>query len=326
MKDCNVSQVVISRALEELEAEGFIERIARRGAFKRAGIETNRFLSIIDIIYCGVTTDVRAQGTGFHPELIDALAQQVSRRHQAIRVHQFPLGARPRNFVQLLAKPDLHACIVVGLENSELLQIAREHHVSCVSLFPQAFSDEPHTILINPEKVVRLQLEHLLALGHRRIAYMHLIDERVWHRDHVLRREAFYRQMAEQGLTVSPNWAPYGDYTEEPFRRNFLPLFETSPHPTAVILADKNLPWAYRALKEKGLRVGKDVSLVGTDDLTISEHLDPPATTLRVSRTKAAGQALHMLDRVIASREECPNEYLDVELIVRESTGPAPKE
>jgi DNA-binding LacI/PurR family transcriptional regulator len=258
---------------------------------------------------------------GFHPELIDALARQTSKRHQGIRVHQLPPGARYRDFVELLSKPDLRACIVIGLENGELLRVAGDHHVSFVSLFPQAFNNEPHTILIDPDEVVRLQLEHLLSLGHRQIAYMHRVDEKVWHRDHVLRRESFYKQMAEKGLPIPPNWVSYGDYTEEGFRRNFIPLFETSTHPTAVILADPNLPWAYRALKEKGLRVGKDVSLVGTDDLMFTEHLAPPATTLRVSRTRAAQQALKMLDRVLAS-EECPNETLDVELVVRKSTGP----
>jgi DNA-binding LacI/PurR family transcriptional regulator len=326
MRDCNVSQVAVGRVLDELEDEGVIERIPRRGAFKRAGVETSRFVPMIDLIYCGTTYDVQAAGTGFHSELIDALARQFSRRHQGIRVHQFPLGAGGSDFAGLFDKPDLRACIVVGLESIDLAQSAREHRVAWISLFPQAFVPSPNTILINAEDVVRRELEHLWELGHRRIAFLHLVDEKVYHRDLVLRREAFYKLMAERGLPVRPNWVVYGHYLEEPFRGSFRQLFETSPRPTAVILGDPNLPWAYRVLREMGLQVGKDVSLVGTDDLILAAHLDPPATTLRVSRPKAAEMAVNMLDRVIASPEETAVEYLPVELIVRGSTGPAPKE
>lgn len=326
MRDCNVSQLTVCRILKELENEGIIERISRRGTFKRAGVETNRFLPLIDLIYCGTTYDVQAEGTGFHPELIDALARQLSRRHQGLRVHQFPLGAGGSDFADLFDKPDLRACIVVGLESIDLGRCAQEHHVAWVSLFPQAFVPSLNTVLIDAEDVVRRQLEHLWDLGHRRIAYLHVVDERVYHRDLVLRREAFYKLMAERGLPIRPNWVAYGHYLEEPFCRAFRKLFETSPQPTAVILADQHLPWAYRLLREMGLQVGRDVSLVGTDDLILAAHLDPPATTLRVSRPKAAAMALAMLDRVIASPTEAKAEYLPVELIVRNSTGPAPQE
>ena len=213
------------------------------------------------------------------------------------------------------------ACIIVGLENADLVRIADEHHLAWVSLFPQSFTPTRQTILIDADQVVRGQLEHLWNLGHERIAYMHVVDERVGHRDLVLRREAFYRLMAEQGLQVRPNWVVYGDYYEEPFRANFAKVFEREPYPTAVILADPNLPWAYRMLKEKGLTVGKDISIVGTDDLILAANIDPPATTVRVPRVRAAQMALNMLDRVIAGQKDVPVEYLPVELVVRQSTG-----
>lgn len=322
MRDCNVSQLTVCRALKSLEDEGIIQRIPRKGIFKRSGVETSRFIPFVDLIYCGMTYDLEATTTGFHPELVDALARCISQRHQGLRVHQFPLGAGGSDFAGLFDKPDLRACIVVGLESVDLGRCAQEHRVAWVSLFPQAFVLSPNTVLIDAEEVVRKQLEHLWELGHRRIAYLHMLDEKVYHRDHVLRREAFYKLMAERGLPVQPNWVVCGHYQEEPFRKNFRQLFETSPRPTAVILADPNLPWAYRVLREMGLQVGKDVSLVGTDDLNLAAHLDPPATTLRVPRPKAAEMAVNMLDRVIASPAETKVEYLPVELIVRGSTGP----
>jgi DNA-binding LacI/PurR family transcriptional regulator len=322
MRDCNVSQARVDLVLDDLQRQGLIERIPRRGIFKRGGNESSRFVPIIDVIYCGVTCDIQSHQMGFHPEMIDALARQVSRRHQGIRVHQFPIGSSSREFAALFSKPDLQACIMVGLENLEVIKTAQEHQLAWVSLFPQTLIPADQTILINAEEVVRKQLEHLWQLGHQRIAYLHVVDEKVYHRDLVFRREAFYKLMAERGLQVRPNWVVYGDYFEEPFRNNFARLFETGPYPTAVILADHHLAWAYRVLKEKGLRVGKDISVVGTDDLAIAAGIDPPATTLRVSRVKAAEMALAMLDRILVGQSGIGVEYLPVELIIRGSTVP----
>ncbi len=323
MRDCNVSQARVEYLLDQLQSQGLIERIPRRGTFKRDGAESAaRFIPMIDIIYCGMTYDLHALQMGFHPEMVDALARQVSLRHQGIRVHQFPIGSSSREFAALFSKPDLQACIIVGLENLEVIKIAHEHQLAWVSLFPQTLIPSDQTILINAEEVVRKQLEHLWQLGHQRIAYLHVVDEKVYHRDLVFRREAFYKLMAEKGLQVRPNWVVYGDYFEQPFMENFARLFEAKPYPTAVILADHHLAWAYRALKEKGLQVGKDISVVGTDDLALAASVDPPATTLRVSRIKAAEMALAMLDRILAGQSGIGVEYLPVELIIRGSTVP----
>jgi DNA-binding LacI/PurR family transcriptional regulator len=321
MRDCNVSQARVEDLLDQLQHQGLIERIPRRGTFKRDGAESAaRFIPMIDIIYCGMTYDLHAIRMGFHPEMVDALARQVSQRHQGIRVHQFPVGSSSREFAALFSKPDLQACIMVGLENPEIIKTAQEHQLAWVSLFPQTLIPADQTILINADEVVRKQLEHLWQLGHQRIAYLHVVDEKVYHRDLLFRREAFYKLMAERGLQVRPNWVVYGDYFEEPFMKNFTRLFEEKPYPTAVILADHHLAWAYRVLKEKGLQVGKDISVVGTDDLAIAAGIDPPATTLRVSRVKAAEMALDMLDRVLAGQSGIGVEYLPVELIIRGST------
>jgi len=319
MRDCSVSQTRVEDLLDEFQTQGLIERVPRRGIFKTAATDSARFVPMIDIIYCGITNETRGLRTGFHAELVDALARQVSERHQGIRVHQLPVGSTHSDFVPLLSKSDLMACIVIGLETLDLVNTAQERHISWVSLFPQTVAPTQQTILISGEEVVRKQLEHLWELGHERIAYMHVVDEKIYHRDHVFRREAFYKLMAERGVKVNPEWVRYGDYFEAPFRASFSKLFETKPYPTAVILADQHLPWAYKWLREKGMVVGQDISLVGTDDLILACTMDPPATTLRVPRAKAATMALQMLDRIIAGDTENSVEYLPVELIVRES-------
>lgn len=325
MRDCGVSQSRVETVLDQLQDEGLLHRVPRRGIFKSEATESSRIIPMVDVVYCGVTKDVRQPepGTHFHAELIDTLSKRLSQRHQGIRVHQFRIGSTSQDFATLFSKPDFQACIVVGLESLELITTASEHQVAWVSLFPQTVTPMERTILIRPDDVVRPQLEHLWQLGHERIGYMHIVDERVYHRDHVFRREAFYRLMAERGVRVNPGWVSYGAYAEGPFAAKFSQMLAMDDAPTAVIMADLHLPWAYRVARERGIAIGKQLSIVGTDDLPYASYLDPPATTVRVPRSEAANLAMTMLDRVIAGETVDSTEYLPVELVVRQSTGAA---
>ncbi|NLX07318.1 MAG: substrate-binding domain-containing protein [Phycisphaerae bacterium] len=321
MRVCGASQAKVDQILGEFSAAGLIERVPRRGLFKSGKAGTTLPSPVIDLIYCGVPEGRALREVSFHSELVDRLARRATQRGQAIRVHEFHIGSSYEGLGELSGRPEMMCCIIVGENHPEIVRAAETHHVAWVSLFPERSLTGRQTILIDAEAVVRLQLEHLWSLGHERIAYLHVVDERVMHRDHVLRREAFYKLMAERGLTVRDGWVAYGDYFETPFKRAFAAVLDGEDQPTAAIVSDPHLPWAYAVLRERGLAAGRDFSLVGTDDLALAGHIDPPATTVRVCRTKAVEMAMEMLDEVAAGTAIDEPRYLPVELVIRGSTG-----
>src|SRR5690606_16988459 len=97
-----------------------------------------------------------------------------------------------------------------------------------------------------------------------------------------------------------------------------LTLLDDEP-PTAIVTnSDYTAHAVYKAARDRGLRVGPDISVVGHDDLPTSELLDSPLTTLRLD-TRAVGRALV---RALLHPESAQDHHEPVELVVRESTCP----
>jgi LacI family transcriptional regulator len=109
-------------------------------------------------------------------------------------------------------------------------------------------------------------------------------------------------------------------------REGFRALMAAAPRPTALRCGNGVL--AFGALLEAqrlGIAVPADLSIVGFDDLEMARHIQHAMTTLHVP-TQTMWQAV--ADRLIASLAQLPvpaTTEVEVELVVRESTGPAPR-
>ena len=81
-----------------------------------------------------------------------------------------------------------------------------------------------------------------------------------------------------------------------------------------------------RALSEQGLRVPDDVSLTGFDDIEFCQYTTPPLTTMRQDRVAIGRGAVQRLVAMVEGTEEASPLIVPTQLVVRKSTGPAPKE
>lgn len=165
-------------------------------------------------------------------------------------------------------------------------------------------------------EAVRLAATHLAELGHRRITLLtapaHLMA------DHD-RLQAFVQVAEELGIEPDPvetplNLPAVGKTTEE--------LLARRARPTAMIAnSDFTAHAIYLAARTAGIQVGRDLSVVGHDDLPTSALLDPPLTTLALD--------LRSIGRALASRLNRSADLGDhvepVRLVVRASTGPPPR-
>jgi LacI family transcriptional regulator len=165
----------------------------------------------------------------------------------------------------------------------------------------------------------RLAVDHLLELGHRRIA---CITNAPLVYTAAADRLAGYREaLATAGQSADPALVEEGAYDAASGHRAMTRILERG-RPDAVFAASDVIALgAIGALREAGLRVPYDVSVVGFDDVPLAAYFDPPLTSVRVPAYGlglAAGRAL--LDR-IAGREVPSRTLLSTELIVRASTG-----
>jgi LacI family transcriptional regulator len=103
-------------------------------------------------------------------------------------------------------------------------------------------------------------------------------------------------------------------------------LLKQRPKVTGLFAAnDEMAAGALRAAHEMGRKVPETFSVVGFDDITMSLYVDPPLTTIGFDKEAMGRMAMsRVLHRVSEKSGGTSRETLDVELVVRDSTGPAP--
>jgi LacI family transcriptional regulator len=166
----------------------------------------------------------------------------------------------------------------------------------------------------------------LLQLGHRRIALLNGPDYLTFS---IARHTGVAKAMAEQGLTLPPGLCQHFAMTEENGYRGMTHLLESDAPPTAILCSSMLLALgAVRAINQKGLRIGSDISLIAHDDVfpyLKPENFSTPLTTTRSSIRAAGARIGERLIGAAGRREVEPlQEVWPVDLIVRASTGPAP--
>lgn len=172
---------------------------------------------------------------------------------------------------------------------------------------------------------IRMAVEHLAELGHRNIAMIAWEDDAT---ASFYRREGFLQSMQEFGLSVSDDLITYGKNDELHGRRSFYQLYRLpeEKRPTAIICSsDLEAIGVMNAAEEEGVIIGKDLSVIGFDDVPMSQYLRPALTTLRQPINEVADLLMSMLKASIEDKPIKKRQHLlPPELVVRSSTGPAP--
>ncbi|HMD69762.1 MAG TPA: LacI family DNA-binding transcriptional regulator [Bryobacteraceae bacterium] len=160
---------------------------------------------------------------------------------------------------------------------------------------------------------------HLHELGHRRIAF---ISGPVNLRSAWERREAFLARLRERG-----NGQPGGLLIEEGDHKvngglqAMLRLLARRPHPTAVLASnDLTAIGALRGIRQYGLRVPEDISVVGFDDIQMAEFTEPPLTTVRLPQSEVARLACSAVLQMIRTPGVGSELGVGTSLVIRAST------
>ncbi|GAA3747838.1 LacI family DNA-binding transcriptional regulator [Salinactinospora qingdaonensis] len=165
--------------------------------------------------------------------------------------------------------------------------------------------------------------EHLIGLGHRRIAFVAGRPE-LW--SSRARLDGYRAGLETAGLDVDGDLVVQGKFDYESGFRAGEHLFGLAQPPTAVFAASDQMGLGiYEALRQRGLRVPGDVSVVGFDDLPEASWSSPPLTTVRQPLAEMGRLAVRTMHRLMRYEDiESPRIELATELIVRDSTASPP--
>ena len=212
--------------------------------------------------------------------------------------------------------------------------IARGLHVVA---FERSSQEGDQTLIdsvgIDNNLVSRLAVKHLLSLGHRRIGFLSGPIRTV---NRIERLAGYQATLAEAGIEpdpeliwdVVPSSGNYGDaHAVELGRQGTQELLSRPNPPTAIFAINDMFAFgAYLGARDLGLSIPADLSVVGMDDIPLTEIVHPPLTTVRQPIAQLADRAV---ERLIARlqgtiQETQGHQILRGQLVVRSSTAPAP--
>ncbi|RAP78409.1 LacI family DNA-binding transcriptional regulator [Paenibacillus montanisoli] len=228
-----------------------------------------------------------------------------------------------RNVREIFYQRRIDGGIFIGAANREpfIEQLIDEGFV--VGVVDQELPDhpEPNRIVsnFNNDSGMKQAVAYLAGLGHSRIGVVNGDMNRL---SGQTKYEGFKTAMRMCGLQVNPKWVMDGDFHETSGYNAIQTLLGIeSELPTAIVAANDSVAFgAIRAIKEHGLLVPDDISIIGFDDHALSEKHHPPLTTIRVDFSAMLKRMTTYLIEKIEQKTLTVKEItLDCSLVVRES-------
>ena len=207
--------------------------------------------------------------------------------------------------------------------SKELIDELAHREVPVVFLDVGEVGKRMSNLRVDYEEGIEQAILHLVALGHRRIAY---ISGRTDIRSSLRRLEAFQKTIREL-FPGAPELIFSGNFKIEGGRRAAHEILMTQEGnlPTAVIAAnDLTAIGAISQFESAGLNVPEDISIIGFDDINFAALTKPALTTVNLPRNELGRRAVEMLLKILDSREEEGSETrISTNLVIRQSTAPA---
>jgi LacI family transcriptional regulator len=323
--EVGVSVTTVRRVLRGGNKETWPSAVRRarmiRDAAERLGYKANwcaaslarkstRTIALVHHMVVPVPTD----------QWLHIMEETVEVLHQAGYDLQFVAGGSART-PQMLMEQRFDACIVVHRLLPEIARAVEQADLPMVQL--NCCESAMHPSIINDDVASgRTLTEHLINLGHKRIAYYHRSPEGQGHVSVQTRLDGVTQAMQQAGLPVGPV-AFYEDA-----QTCLDQVMQMNDRPTAVVTYDDYdaLPLQH-ACWQSGVKVPDELSIATFNDTRQARYATPPLTTMDVPAADAARAAVNVLLQWLAGDEQVqqlPQQLLPAKLIIRQSTGTAP--
>jgi LacI family transcriptional regulator, repressor for deo operon, udp, cdd, tsx, nupC, and nupG len=176
------------------------------------------------------------------------------------------------------------------------------------------------TVSIDNISSARKATEHLIKLGHRRIAHLSGPMNIILSRD---RLRGYQQAMMQYELDIDPVLIQEGDFSYELGYNLTLKLLALKNPPTAIFAANDEMAiGAIKAIRDCSLRVPEDIAVVGFDDIKIASIFEPNLTTISQPMFEIGEKAMNLLLQLIEGNELDKRQFvLEDTLIIRDSCG-----
>jgi LacI family transcriptional regulator len=226
-------------------------------------------------------------------------------------------------YLRILAQRQIDGVLLVPAGSSaEPFRLMRTRSIPVVVIDRRVTARDVDQVHCDSVRGAEQLVQHLIALGHSRIA---IISGRRNISTSVDRVAGYERALTEAGIAVDPDLIRYDSFSRKAGYDRAKDILAISPRPTAIFAANNFIAFgALRALRECGLHVPDDMSLVAFDDLPDDWHDDPLLTVLAQPAYDVGRTAAELLLDRLAGKDESRRQVvvLPGELIIRRSSAP----
>ncbi|GAB4469572.1 MAG: LacI family DNA-binding transcriptional regulator [Anaerolineales bacterium] len=258
----------------------------------------------------------------FLPKIIAGLVEVIQPYDLRLLIEWVSLEGQYQTYSQLVRAKRIDGLIITTprLDDASLGELA-EVGVPAVLIGNNPESNL-YSVDIDNQAAARLAVEYLIRLGHRQIAC--ITNAPRSYSAAVERLQGYLDALQSAAIVPDESLIRYGNFDPESGYEQMRSLLQ-SGHPfSAVFVASDNVAiGAKAAIREQGMRVPADISIVGFDDIPWAQYADPPLTTVRLPAIELAKTAAQMLVELLEGESSVPrNVLLEVELVERKSCLP----
>jgi LacI family transcriptional regulator len=308
----NVNPQTRERVLRAIQKLGYV---ANRNARSLAGAQTN----MIGLLIHGMDR-------GYISELIISIEDETAEAGYDLVIYSTHRHKhKEAQFVNTLTQGHVDGLLMMPpFDFAAYRDTLRESAIPVVLIDQDGMDDVTTTVNPTNWQGAYDATSYLIQLGHRRIAFITGAMEMGCSVD---RLEGHKAALADNALPFDERLSVDGNFREDDGYAATRELLKMVPMPTAIIASnDFSAMGAYHAVRDMGLRVPYDMSLIGFDDIPMASLINPPLTTVQLPIRQMGREAVRMLLTQIKNPEQTQRPvHLATQLVVREScTAPRP--
>ena len=317
----NVSSITVRRALRDLVEAGLIYRENGVGTFVA---QPTRHYSVA-LIFCGFSDEGWRHESHMFGALIGSVGQAIWEHGATLSVSNVASPEILIDAIRRIAENNSFDGLLIRADVDLPAQVAQQLAslgVPYVLIKKRAIDFPVNTVWMDNREHARIATEHLLTLGHRRVALISGAPESRATQDRIL---GYHDAHAERGIPIDPSLIFVGE-TEfaDAGYWGTLSLLERSPRPSGLVIAvDQFAPSVYAAIRERALGIPEDVALVGFAESGRGPTYHPPLTTLAASDYELGQESAKLLIDLINGDVSAPVErVIEPRLVFRASSAP----
>ena len=321
----NISRLSVRTALQKLVENNLVEKLPGKGTAIKEGSVAPAEAKTRTIGMLNLHNQLEAWSENpFYGPILRGIEYQARVNNYSLFLNSLETPKDEFDFYRRLHPEKVDGFLLLGPVEEELVEFLRK----ITPRKPFCFIDHSPAGA-NANCVMSANLKgtceatsHLIGLGHRKIAFIGWAPRQ---RHISLRLKGYRKALEDHGIIFDPGLVEDRRTEKGEFCQPMTRLLDSRPEITAVVCAnDTDIAFpAIKAIRDKGLKVPEDISVVGYDDVYSARFFHPSLTTVAVDKKSMGEEAVKRLLALFENPFLAPRQIVvETKLVVRDSTAP----